>query len=104
MNETVTHEELQQHVIELAHRLGWVVAHFRPAKTDKGWRTAVAADGAGFPDLVMVRERMVVAEIKTEKDQPSFEQWEWMYLFQHAGCEAFLWRPSDWDEIVEVLQ
>jgi hypothetical protein len=45
---------------------GWRAAHFRPARTAKGWRTPVAADGAGFPDLVLVRRtRIVAAELKS---------------------------------------
>ena len=49
--------------------LGGRVAHFRPPRTVHGWRTAVAADGAGFPDLVMVRgSRLLAAELKSERE------------------------------------
>lgn len=44
-----TEIQWQAQVIELAHILGWTVAHFRPALTKHGWRTPVQADGAGFP-------------------------------------------------------
>ncbi len=32
----------------------WRIAHFRPAKTEKGWRTPMTGD-VGFPDLVIAR-------------------------------------------------
>lgn len=35
--------------------LGYRVAHFRPEKTAHDWRTAVAADGKGYPDLAMAK-------------------------------------------------
>ena len=54
---------LQDNVIELAHVLNYVVAHFRPARTAHGWVTPVSADGKGFPDLVLVgRGRVVFVE------------------------------------------
>lgn len=46
---------------------GWTCAHFRPARTEHGWRTAVQADGAGFPDWVLVRERVIFVELKRQK-------------------------------------
>ena len=52
---------LQDAVIELANLKGWTVAHFRPAQNARGdWRTPVAAQGKGFPDLVMVRRDQLV--------------------------------------------
>lgn len=59
-----TEAMFQIEIIELARILGWRVAHFRPAQTRHGWRTPVAADGKGFPDLVLVRERVIYAELK----------------------------------------
>src|SRR4051794_27414866 len=54
----------QDQVIEIAHIYRWRVAHFRPAQTSRGWRTPVAADGMGFPDLVLIRQpEMIIAEL-----------------------------------------
>jgi len=53
--------------MDTAQMLGWKVAHFRPmfdAKR-KRWRTPASRDGVGFPDLVLVRDRVIVAELKT---------------------------------------
>ena len=93
---TMTEAELQEAVIDLAHLLGWTVAHFRPARTAQGWRTPVAADGAGFPDCVFVRDRVVYAELKSAKGAPSAAQRRWLDQLDRAGAETYVWRPADW--------
>jgi hypothetical protein len=104
-------EEVFQHdVIELAHTLGWRVAHFRPALTKHGWRTPVSADGKGFPDLILVRDRVIAVELKRDhakgrtKSELSVEQEEWLEAFRAAGIEAYCWRPVDTDEIFDTLR
>lgn len=68
---------------------------------------------SGFPDTVMVRleptPRLIFAELKTDDlatSQPSIDQWTWLYILQQlpVPIEAYLWRPSDRDEIEEVLR
>ena len=91
--------ELLKSVLELAKYQGWLVAHFRPAMTSKGWRTAVSADGSGFPDLVMVRkDRCLFVELKTERGKLSEAQQIWLGFLKGANRQGrvFLWRPSDW--------
>jgi hypothetical protein len=97
-------EVFQKDVIELAHTLGWRVAHFRPALTKHGWRTPVSADGKGFPDLILVRDRVIAVELKRRKGKASVEQLEWLDAFRAAGVEAYLWRPDDVDDIFEILR
>lgn len=102
---TITEAAFQAQVIELAHLLGWRVAHFRPAQTKHGWRTPVAADGKGFPDLVLVRrKRLIFAELKSQRGRLSPEQREWWEALQPTGAEAYVWKPSDFDEIAAVLR
>lgn len=98
--------EFQEQIIELAHALRWTVAHFRPAKTAHGWRTPVSADGAGFPDLVLVRPpRLIVAELKNEKGRVSVDQRAWLDLFESVPCaETHLWRPDDFEAIHAALR
>ena len=94
----------QKQVIAFAAIHGWRTAHFRPGLTKSGrWTTAVQGDGAGFPDLVLVRERVVWAELKSDKGTMSDEQKAWVAALVKAGCEVYVWRPGDWDEVVEVL-
>lgn len=100
----VSEAELQEQVIELARLLRWRVAHFRPAMTKHGWRTPVAGDGKGFPDLVLVRDRVVVVELKSEVGRVSDDQAEWLGAFEAAGVLALVVRPSSFDELVAVLR
>lgn len=58
---------------------------------------------AGFPDWVLIRERIVYAELKREKGKPSPEQIRWLDDLVRAGGEVYLWRPSDIEEISVIL-
>ncbi len=100
----LTEAAFQGQVIDLARTLGWRVAHFRPAQTTRGWRTPVAADGTGFPDLILVRDRVIAAELKTQKGRIKDEQQAWLAAFAAAGVATYLWRPSDIDDILETLR
>lgn len=105
--QAISERELQEWVIELAKLRGWKVAHFRPAKTAKGWRTPMQGD-PGFPDLVLARAgRVVFAELKSEKGRLSPGQQGWteaLGRFNPDGQEVYVWRPRDRDLIVEVLR
>jgi VRR-NUC domain len=59
----------------------------------------------GFPDWVLVRDgRLVFAELKSQDGPVRPDQREWLdALSDVPGVEVFLWRPSDYDEIVTVL-
>ena len=92
----MTEKDLQDAVLELAKRLGWRTAHFRPALTPTGrWVTAVQGDGKGFPDLVLARKGVVLfIELKSDKGRLSVEQKAWYdeLPFPHT----FVFRPKDW--------
>jgi hypothetical protein len=92
----VTEREFEAAVVDVARLFGWRVAHFRPAQTQKGWRTPVSYDGKGWPDLVLVRERVVYVELKGHGGRVSNEQREWLQALVDAGQEAYCWYPSDW--------
>lgn len=83
-------------VIELAQRCGWRVTHFRPARTAKGYRTAVQGH-VGFPDIALARDGDVLfPELKTDKGRLSADQQAWQ---THLGALAVVWRPRDADHI-----
>lgn len=103
--EGVTEKGFQQAVIDLAHLHGWRVAHFRPAMTKRGsWVTAVQGDGAGFPDLILVRERVIFAELKVKTGKLKPAQAQWIVQLQQAGAEVYMWRPENWKEIEATLK
>lgn len=96
--------DFQKQVIQLARLYKWRAAHFRAAMNRRGqWQTPVQADGAGFPDLVLVRDRVIWAELKSEKGKLSPEQEQWIARLKAAGQEVYVWRPKDWNEIVTTL-
>ena len=98
--------DFQRAVIDLAHLYRWRVAHFRPAMMRSGrWATPVQGDGAGFPDLILVRARRLLAlELKSDKGRATPAQIEWLADLAHAGVEAHVIRPGDWDQLVELLK
>lgn len=99
----ITHEELDQLFLKVAHGFGWKAAHFRPAKTAKGWRTPVTGDGKGFLDWLLVKDRVLVIELKTRDDQLRPEQKEWIATWEGARVEVHVFWPKDWDEMVQAL-
>lgn len=96
----------QEAVVELAETwLGWSWLHVYPGRFMKGHRTPTAGPlGIGWPDLLLVRrERMVAAELKVGDRQATDDQKRVLSLLALAGCEVHVWRPSDWDALVQVL-
>lgn len=103
----MTEAEFQSAVIDLARMSGWMVAHFRAGMNRRGrWMTAVAGDGAGFPDLVLVhagRREVLYRELKSERGRLTFEQIEWGRTLTAAGADYAVWRPADWPTVVARL-
>lgn len=107
MKAKISESDFMSWVIDYAHLKKWLVAHFRPAMIRSGkWVTPVQADGAGFPDLVMVREkRLLVVEVKSDIGYLSAAQEKWLKAFGGVkGIEAYVWRPKDKKEVMEILK
>ena len=99
----ITEASFQKQVIDLAQLCGWLVHAERPARTKDGsWRTPIQGM-AGWPDLVLVRERVLFVELKSARGTLSPEQEQWRAVLRTAGADARLWRPSDWPEIEATL-
>lgn len=93
----MTERDLQYAVIGLAQTLKWKVAHFRPARTEQGWRTPVQADGKGFPDLVLAKPgRLIFAELKGDRGRLSAEQKAWINVLGATDAEVYVWTPDEW--------
>lgn len=108
----MTEAEFQRNVIQLAGIFGWHVAHFRPARTKHGWRTAMAGD-PGYPDLTLARRgRVITAELKSDTGKVTPDQQAWLDALagnpaavrEAPGIEVYVWRPRDIDEISKVLR
>ena len=88
-------------VMDAAKLHGWRRVHIRNVHTGGGrWRVPYEGDG-GLPDLVLARGgRVLLVELKTDKGgfRPGQEEW-----LAAAGEHGHLWRPSDWDRVLEVL-
>jgi hypothetical protein len=99
-------DDFLDQILQLAQYNHWRRAHFRAGRTLTGWRTPVAGDAAGFPDLLLLHAhppRLVVAELKSRRGRLSGEQLEWLEHWRQVGAEVHVWRPGDWDDIVRVL-
>jgi hypothetical protein len=126
----LTELDLQRLVTDLAGILGWEWVHFRPAQTQRGWRTPVSGPlGQGWPDLVLVRighsgwvrvgydRRLIFAELKREGGQLTADQERVLDVLRSlvrdlceegasTQVEVHVWRPSDLTSgaIEEVLR
>lgn len=82
----------------------WVVAYARSRKwlVFSTWNSQHSP--AGEPDLRLVRERVIWAELKSMKGKASPLQQEAIDRLRQSGAEVYLWRPSDREEIERVLQ
>ena len=97
MNESA----FQQQIIELAKLRGWLVHHDRPAMDRRGrWASHVQGD-VGYPDLTLARRGVVIfAELKAQGKKATEAQLEWLA----ALPGSHLWWPSDFEEIVRMLE
>lgn len=92
----MTEDHLLGAVIDLARALGIAAVHFRAARTEAGWRTAVQGDGKGWPDLTLVGAGGVLfRELKSTRGGLAAEQVAWLERLRAAGMSAEVWRPAD---------
>ena len=92
----LTEKQFLGHVTDLARLYRWRVYHpWLSIRSERGW-----------PDLALVRPpRLVLAELKTDKGKTTPSQDEWLALLSDCpGVEVYLWRPSDFNDLVEVLR
>lgn len=80
------------------------------AKTVGGWLEYHTYDSRrstpGFPDLVLVRdERLIFAELKVGRGKLSQFQKMWLSeLHKVPKVEVYLWHPTDWENICDILR
>jgi VRR-NUC domain len=102
--ENVSERDFQKTVTDALTLFGWRWCHFRPARTQRGWRTALSGD-PGFPDLVAVRgEQILYVELKAANGELRDEQRSWLSALGAAGAEVHCWRPNDWPVIERLIR
>ena len=107
LNSSISEADFQQMVLDFARLQGWLAAHTKDSRRSE----------PGCYDGVLVRPpRFLVVELKREGAQlrkghlsPHTGRWlpgqvEWAEAAMGCpGVEYYLWRPSDWPEIVRTL-
>lgn len=100
----VAEADFQATLVGVARALGWRCVHFGVGWTSgRGWKTAARYDAVGWPDLIMVKNRLIAVECKATDGRLSAEQQAWLDLLREAGIESYCWSAADWDQIHRVL-
>lgn len=97
----LSEDDLLRRILDYAKLQGWLIVHYRPCKTAKGWRTPLQGD-AGAPDLILARNsRVLLVELKSATGRATPDQVKWL---QALGDHARLWKPKDWADILKELR
>ena len=89
----MTEKQFQAHVALVARMKGWLVYHTYDSRRSE----------PGFPDLVLVREKVLFRELKTDQGRVSPAQKVWAETLEQAESDYKLWRPSMMKEIYKEL-
>jgi len=96
LGEVASEKQWAAQVVAMARRLGWAVFYVHDSRlSPRGW-----------PDLVLCRPpRFAVAELKAEGGRIRPEQALWLAALRACpGVEVYIWRPSDYAKVEEVLK
>lgn len=94
---TVTEKEWQRQVVDLLGWNGWASYHTYDSRRSN----------PGFPDIFAIHIETgdrLAAELKTEEGRVSPAQEWWLNLFELAGIDCYVWRPSDVDKVIARAQ
>jgi hypothetical protein len=96
----------QKQITDLAERLRWGWLHVPPSQAQSGsWHTAASGTlRKGWPDLVLVRDRVIFAELKKTGGRVSLDQVPVHRALTGAGAEFYIWHPEQFDMIQEILR
>ena len=90
----ISEKKFQDNVIQLARTCQWKIYHPYDSRMSVG---------AGYPDLTLVKNKVLFVELKRQTGRLTPRQKHWRDALLYAGAHWRLWRPSDWDEIVQEL-
>ena len=78
MSKGISETAFASQVEDLLTVFKWRWCHFRPAWSEKGWRTPITGD-KGLPDYIAVRRgRLIFAELKDRHSKTTPEQDGWL--------------------------
>ncbi len=126
VQQNITEDTWQQQVENRCHECGWKAVHIRrgkvPIKANQPatererqegmrWLTPVSEDGAGWPDLIVVKEltplrsALIAWELKTFGKRATGDQLWWLDFFRHLpGCvDASVRFPWELDKMTVLL-
>jgi hypothetical protein len=86
--------QFQAWVESRAAERGWIAFHDHDSRRN----------AAGFPDLLLIRERVVWLELKWGRGKVRPKQEEFIAALRAAGQEVHVYWPKDIPRILEVLR
>ena len=89
----MTEKQFQMQIVMVAKANGWTVYHTYDSRRSE----------PGFPDLVLVRDRVLFRELKTDAGRMSNAQEAWGQKLTEAGADFKVWRPQDTPDIIKEL-
>ena len=89
----IAEKDLERQVRDLAAALGWKRYHtYRSKRSEPGW-----------PDEALVRDRLVLLELKSAAGKLSAAQKAWLRALVDAGAECYVVRPADLEALAAIL-
>ena len=89
----MTEKRFQYYLVRHAKNRGWLCYHTFDSRRSE----------PGFPDLVLVRDKILYRELKTNKGRLTRAQKAWGESLTAAGADYAVWRPKEILEILETL-
>ena len=89
----MTEKQFQSDVIRYAKKRGWIHFHCYDCRRSP----------EGFPDLVLVRNKVLFRELKTDRGRLTEPQKAWGQKLTAAGADYAVWRPKELQEIFDSL-
>ena len=90
----------QRWVVATARANGWKV-RVTDQRGRPGWRGQ--QEDKGWPDLILLRDRVVWIELKAKGGQLRAAQAIVIEFLRRAGAEVHVFEPSQWEELMGVL-
>lgn len=101
--DAIREEDFARTVTDLANQMGYAHMHVRRT-VGRGRRWTTGTSVKGWPDFAFWREqRFFLAELKSETGKLSPDQTNIIRSLRQAGVDVYVWRPSDWEQVVETF-